>query len=37
MQPDALEVPGFVTVPAKPGAHTLQAATEVLPVADAEV
>ena len=36
-QPVALDVPTFLTTPVNPGAQTLQAATEVLPVADAAV
>ena len=32
-QPAALAVPELVTVPAKPGAQMVQAATEVLPAA----
>ena len=33
MQPAAVEVPGLVTMPKYPGAHTVQAATDVLPTA----
>ena len=36
-QPAALSVPGLVTVPAKPGAQIVQAATEVLLVCEAVV
>ena len=32
-QPDALNVPGFVTLPKKFGAHTLHATTDALPAA----
>ena len=34
LQPDALEVPEFVTVPAYPGAQIVHAETDILPVAD---
>lgn len=37
MQPDALVVPGFVTVPAKPGAQIVQAEMDVLPVKESVV
>ena len=37
MQPDALIVPAFVTVPAYPGAQIVHADTDILPVAEPEV
>ena len=37
VQPPASGVPGFVTVPAKPAAQIVQAATEVLLVCEAVV
>ena len=37
MQPAAAEVPGLVTTPKYPGAHNVQAATEVLPAAEPAV
>jgi hypothetical protein len=36
MQPAALTVPRFVTLPAKPAAHTVQDVTEALPMAGVE-
>ena len=37
VQPDALVVPAFVTVPANPGAQIVHADTDVLPEAEPEV